>query len=60
MWGFAPLLRSLGNDLGFIPFVIGSCVVVYVLTLISSGGMMNQVSPLAFLGPSPAALLLFR
>ncbi len=59
MWGFAPLLRSLGNDLGFIPFVIGSCVVVYILTLISSGGMMNQVSPLAFLGPSPAALLLF-
>jgi rhomboid protease GluP len=59
MWGFAPLLRSLGNDLGFIPFVIGTCVVVYILTLISSGGMMNQVSPLAFLGPSPAALLLF-
>jgi rhomboid protease GluP len=59
LWGFAPLLRSLGNDLGFIPFVIGSCVVVYILTLISSGGMMNQVSPLSFLGPSPAALLLF-
>ena len=59
LWGFAPLLRSLGNDLGFTPFVIGTCVVVYVLTLIASGGMMNQVSPLSFLGPSPAALFLF-
>jgi len=59
MWGFAPLLRSLGRDLGFIPFVMGTCVVVYVLTLIASGGMMNQVSPLSLLGPSQAALLLF-
>jgi len=59
LWGFAPLLRSLGRDLGFIPFVMGTCIVVYVLTLIASGGMMNQVSPLSFLGPSPAALLLF-
>ena len=59
LWGFAPLLRSLGADLGFIPFVMGTCIVVYVLTLIASGGMMNQVSPLSFLGPSPAALLLF-
>jgi rhomboid protease GluP len=59
LWGFAPLLRSLGRDLGFIPFVMGTCVVVYVLTLIASGGMMNEVSPLSFLGPSPAALLLF-
>jgi len=59
MWGFAPLLRTLGRDLGFIPFVIGTCVVVYVLTLIASGGMMNQASPLSFLGPSQPALLLF-
>jgi len=59
LWGFAPLLRSLGRDLGFIPFVMGTCIVVYILTLISSGGMMNQISPLSFLGPSPAALLLF-
>ena len=59
LWGFAPLLRSLGRDLGFIPFVMGTCIVVYVLTLIASGGMMNQVSPLSLLGPSQAALLLF-
>ena len=22
LWGFAPLLRSLGNDLGFVPLVL--------------------------------------
>lgn len=59
LWGFAPLLRSLGRDLGFVPFVMGTCIIVYILTLIASGGMMNQVSPLSLLGPSPAALLLF-
>jgi len=33
LWGFGPWLRSLGNDLGFVPFVIGTCVVLYVLTI---------------------------
>ena len=59
LWGYAPLLRSLGADLGLIPFIIGSCVVVYVLTLVSSGGMMGQGSPLSILGPNNRALLLF-
>ena len=34
LWGLAPALRSLGHDLGFVPFVIGTCVIVYVLTLV--------------------------
>jgi rhomboid protease GluP len=59
LWGFAPLLRSLGADLGLIPFIIGSCAFIYVLTLVSSGGMMGQGSPLSFLGPNNRALLLF-
>src|SRR4051812_33294181 len=33
MFGFAPVLRALGKDLGFVPFIIGTCAVVYVLTL---------------------------
>src|SRR6185436_4110448 len=37
LWGFAPVLRRLGHDLGFVPFVIGTCVVMYVLTLLWSG-----------------------
>ena len=59
LWGFAPLLRSLGRDLGFVPFIIGTCVIVYVLTLIASKGMLSQGGALSFLGPDPRALLLF-
>src|SRR5687767_7367925 len=33
LWGWAPALRALGNDLGFVPFVIGACGFVYVLAL---------------------------
>jgi rhomboid protease GluP len=59
MWGFAPLLRSLGSDLGFVPFIIGTCVIVYILTIIASGGTVNQGSMLSFLGPNTRALFLF-
>ena len=59
LWGFAPALRSLGRDLGFIPFVIGTCIVVYVLTLIASRGALSQGGFLNFLGPNVTALLLF-
>ena len=34
LWGFAPVLRRLGNDLGFVPLVIGASSVMYVLTLL--------------------------
>lgn len=51
LWGWGPALRSLGRDMGFIPFVTGFCVVLYVLALASSGsqigggGLMNLLSP---------------
>jgi len=59
MWGFAPILRNLGRDLGFVPFTLGGCVIVYVLTLVASGGITGSGSPLSFLGPSQQALLMF-
>src|ERR1051325_12206897 len=59
MWGFAPLLRSLGRDLGFVPFVIGMCATLYVLTLIASQGAISQSGMLSFLGPYTRALFLF-
>jgi rhomboid protease GluP len=58
MFGFAPLLRSLGNDLGFVPFVIGACVIVYALTLVFSSGAIGM-GGLGFLSPSSQALLVF-
>jgi rhomboid protease GluP len=66
MWGFAPVLRQLGSDLGFVPLVVGGSTVLYVLSLALSGtaifqarGLFNFFAPsgevLAFLGASGAA-----
>ena len=38
LWGFAPLLRSLGNDLGFVQLVIWGCGALYIASLLLSGG----------------------
>ena len=35
LWGFAPMLRRLGNDLGFVTLVVYGCSVLYVMTLLS-------------------------
>lgn len=36
LWGFAPALRALGTDLGFINIVTGATVIMYVLSLVMS------------------------
>lgn len=59
LWGFAPLLRNLGRDLGFVPFVIGMSVVVFVLTLVFSRGAIGAGNLFSLFAPSPSALLLF-
>lgn len=59
LWGYAPMLRSLGTDLGFVPFVIGACAVIYVLTLVFSAGSMGSGGPLSILSPSSRSLFLF-
>jgi len=59
LWGFGPLLRVLGRDLGFVPFVIGTCIVLYGLTLIFSRGMIGMGGPMAFMAPASPALFLF-
>jgi rhomboid protease GluP len=60
LWGFAPLLRRLGADLGFVPFVIGVSGTLYVLTLLASGPDVTVVGgAMSILQPSSRALLLF-
>jgi rhomboid protease GluP len=60
LWGYAPLLRRLGNDLGFTNLVIGGCTVLYVATLLVSGrGLSVVAGPMNFLVPSNVALVLF-
>jgi rhomboid protease GluP len=60
MWGFAPLLRQLGSDLGFVPLVVGACGILYVLTLVASGGDISGFNAgFNFGAPSSRALFLF-
>ena len=59
LWGFAPALRALGGDLGFVPFVIGTCAVIYALTLVASQGNIGMGGLCGFLAPSQAATFLF-
>ncbi|HZT78555.1 MAG TPA: rhomboid family intramembrane serine protease [Vicinamibacterales bacterium] len=62
LWGFGPMLRQLGNDLGFVPLVVGASAALYALTLIVSAGA-GQLQPYSggidILSPSPNALVLF-
>jgi rhomboid protease GluP len=60
LWGYAAAVRQLGSDMGFIPFVIGLSVVIFVMTLIGSrGDIMGGGSPLNILSPSGVILFLF-
>jgi rhomboid protease GluP len=63
LWGFGPLLRQLGTDMGFVPLVIGACSILYGLTLVASGEGLNLNlgggGIMSFLSPSGNALLLF-
>jgi membrane associated rhomboid family serine protease len=53
LWGFAPVLRSLGQDLGFGNVVVGSTITLYVLSLLLSGARMQMP-----LSPSTEVLFL--
>jgi rhomboid protease GluP len=59
MFGFAPMLRRLGNDFGFTPVVIGASAILYALTLLASGGDIGMSGLFSLLAPSPQALFLF-
>jgi rhomboid protease GluP len=59
LWGFSPALRALGNDLGFTPFVVGSCIVLYVFTLLASGGDIGMNGLFTLFSPSRQASFLF-
>ena len=59
LWGYAPALRALGHDLGFVPFVIGACVVIFGLTLVFSRGQIGMGGLFSLLSPSVPALIVF-
>ena len=54
LWGYAPALRSLGQDLGFVPLMMGSVIVLFALALLLSRGEMQMMT----LSPNGAILFL--
>jgi rhomboid protease GluP len=60
LWGFAPLLRSLGNDLGFVQLVIWGCGALYIVSLLLSGGSIGigGGNILAILSPSVPSIFI--
>lgn len=60
LWGFAPVLRRLGADLGFVPLVVGASSILYLLTLLVSGRRLEIFGGgFNILAPSAQALLAF-
>jgi len=61
LWGFGPLLRRFGNDLGFVSLVVYGCIVIYfaslVLTVLTGGNILGG-SIFSMLGPSSYAAVL--
>ena len=59
LWGYAKALRALGTDLGFVPFIIGTCIILFALTLLFSRGNVGMRGLFSLLSPSNTALFLF-
>jgi membrane associated rhomboid family serine protease len=59
LWGFTPVLRRMGNDLGFVSLVVGASAALYLATLLLSGPSIRMNGLFSFLSPSTRALFLF-
>jgi rhomboid protease GluP len=64
LWGFGPALRRLGNDLGFVPMVMGATLTLYALSLLLSGtgiqGMLSPSTEILFLLGASGAVPVFQ
>lgn len=63
LWGFGPMLRQFGNDLGFISLVLGGCTALYVvmllMTVMMGGNLMGGGNVLSILSPRGDIAFLF-
>jgi len=63
LWGFGPMLRHFGNDLGFVSLVVGACSVLYGLMLLVSAmlgaNIMGSGNPLMMLAPAGGIAMVF-
>ncbi len=55
LWGFGPMLRAFGNDLGFVALVVYGCSAIYIISLAATvalgGDIMGSGNPLMMLSP---------
>jgi rhomboid protease GluP len=59
MWGFAHLLRDLGDDMGFARLVMWACGALYLACLATDPEGMRMSGLLSFFAPSPRSEFLF-
>jgi rhomboid protease GluP len=59
MWGLAPILRRLGQDMGFTSIVTWGCIAIYVATLLVDPRGIRMGGIFSMLGPSTKSLFLF-
>lgn len=56
LWGYAPALRRLGEDLGFTKVVMGACVLLYAASLLLDPSGIRMSGFFSFLSPSPQSV----
>jgi membrane associated rhomboid family serine protease len=61
LWGFGPMLRTFGNDLGFVSLVLYGCLTLYfgslLVTIMFGGNIVGSGNPLSILSPHRQVLV---
>jgi rhomboid protease GluP len=58
LWGFGPVLRRLGQDLGLTSIVVGACAILYAVSLVMDPRGVTGGGLFSFLSPSNKSLFL--
>lgn len=59
LWGFGPVLRNLGRDMGMTPLIITGCALLYIATLIVDPRAIRNAGLFNLLSPGTQSLFLF-
>ena len=60
LWGLSPLIRSLGQDMGFVQLIMVGSIGLYLATLVASGGGLGAGGGvMQILSPDTRSLVLF-
>jgi membrane associated rhomboid family serine protease len=63
LWGFGPMLRRFGHDLGFVTLVIYGCAALYaamlLMTVVLGGSIVSSGSIMGLLAPAQPVALAF-